>query len=318
MPPTHTPTGLVPILATPFDDRGALDLLSLRTLVEFQLAAGADGLAVFGMASEGFALTAEERRVILREVRTVAGPQVPLVAGVNGTGTVVAVEQARLAADGGADQLMVLPPFLAKPNRQQVIDFYGELAGATAATVMVQDAPGVTGVAVDAAAIGVLAGVPGITSVKVEAPPTPVKMAAVAAAAGPGFAVLGGLNAAALCEEYDNGSVGTMPACEFTDLLRPVLDDLAAGRRAAARAGFTRLLPLIHLGMRPGQAWAVHKEVLRRRGVIASAAVRLPAQELDPLTARALDEVLADLELVPASGRVPAGRRAAEERESVG
>ncbi|MFF9430586.1 dihydrodipicolinate synthase family protein [Streptomyces sp. NPDC014746] len=319
MSPSHTPTGLVPILATPFDDRGALDLFSLRSLVEFQLAAGADGLAVFGMASEGFALTAEERRVILREVRTVAGPGVPLIAGVNGTGTAVAVEQARLAADEGADQLMVLPPFLAKPNRQQVIDFYGALAGATEASVMVQDAPGVTGVTIDAASIGVLAGVPGITSVKVEAPPTPVKMAAVTAAAGPGLAVLGGLNAAALCEEYDNGSVGTMPACEFTDLLRPVFDDLAAGRRAAARASFTRLLPLIHLGMRPGQAWAVHKEVLRRRGVIASAAVRLPAQELDPLTSRALDEVLADLELAPAeAAAVPAGRRGVSDRETVG
>ncbi|MEK2494763.1 dihydrodipicolinate synthase family protein [Kitasatospora purpeofusca] len=309
MSPTHTPTGLVPILATPFDDTGALDLPSLRSLVEFQLAAGADGLAVFGMASEGFALTTAERRTVLFEVRSVAGPHVPLIAGVNGTGTAVAVEQARLAADGGADQLMVLPPFLVKPNPRQVIDFYAAVASATDASVMVQDAPGVTGVTIDAAAIAVLATVPGITSVKVEAPPTPVKMAAVAAAARPGFAVLGGLNAAALCEEYDNGSVGTMPACEFTDLLRPVLDDLAAGRQQAARAAFTRLLPLIHLGMRPGQAWAVHKEVLRRRGVIASAAVRLPAQELDPLTARALDAVLADLEPVPPAGLLPSARR---------
>ncbi|MFB8205094.1 dihydrodipicolinate synthase family protein [Kitasatospora purpeofusca] len=308
MSPTHTPTGLVPILATPFDDTGALDLPSLRSLVEFQLASGADGLAVFGMASEGFALTTAERRTVLCEVRSVAGPNVPLIAGVNGTGTAVAVEQARLAADGGADQLMVLPPFLVKPNPRQVIDFYAAVAGATDASVMVQDAPGVTGVTIDAAAIAVLATVPGITSVKVEAPPTPVKMAAVAAAARPGFAVLGGLNAAALCEEYDNGSVGTMPACEFTDLLRPVLDDLAAGRQQAARAAFTRLLPLIHLGMRPGQAWAVHKEVLRRRGVIASAAVRLPAQELDPLTARALDAVLADLEPVPPAGLLPSAR----------
>ncbi|MFJ8045674.1 dihydrodipicolinate synthase family protein [Kitasatospora sp. NPDC096147] len=308
MPPTHTPTGLVPILATPFEDGGALDLPSLHSLVEFQLASGADGLAVFGMASEGFALTAAERRTILREVRAVAGPDVPLVAGVNGTGTAVAIEQARLAAEGGADQLMVLPPFLAKPNRQQVIDFYAAVAAATDASVMVQDAPGVTGVTIDAAAIAELATVPGITSVKVEAPPTPVKMAAVTAAAGPDFAVLGGLNAAALCEEYDNGSVGTMPACEFTDLLRPLLDDLAAGRRRAARAAFTRLLPLIHLGMRPGQAWAVHKEVLRRRGVIATAAVRLPAQDLDPLTARALDTVLTDLGLDASVGLVPAGR----------
>ncbi|MFJ6985730.1 MULTISPECIES: dihydrodipicolinate synthase family protein [unclassified Streptomyces] len=294
---THTPVGLIPILATPFTDSGALDLPSLHSLVEFQLSAGVDGVAVFGMASEGFALTADERFTVLREVRAVAGADLPVVAGVNGTSTVVAVEQARQAAAGGADQLMVLPPFLAKPNRQQVIDFYAEVAAATEASVMIQDAPGVTGVPIDASAIATLAEVPGITSVKVEAPPTPLKMAAVGAAAPDGFAVLGGQNAAALIEEYGNGSVGTMPACEFTDRLRPILDDLAAGRHADARAAFAPLLPLIHLGMRPGQAWAVHKEVLRRRGVIASSAVRLPAQDLDPLTARALGDILDDLRL---------------------
>ncbi len=294
---SSAPTGLIPILATPFTDAGQLDLPSLRSLVEFEVEAGVDGLAVFGMASEGFALTAEERTIILREVRDVVGGDFPLVAGVNGTSTEIAVEQARSATAQGADQLMVLPPFLVKPNRQQVIDFFGRVATATDASIMIQDAPGVTGVPIDVAAIATLAAVDGITSVKVEAPPTPLKVAAVTEAVGPAFAVLGGQNALSLLEEYDHGCVGTMPACEFPDLLRGILDDLAVGHRAQARAAFGRLLPLIHLGMRPGQAWAVHKEVLRRRGIIACGAVRLPAQDLDPLTAKALDDILEDLQL---------------------
>jgi 4-hydroxy-tetrahydrodipicolinate synthase len=303
--PSSAPTGLIPILATPFTDSGHLDVASLRSLVEFQLGCGIDGLAVFGMASEGFALTGEERALVLQVVRDVVGSHFPVVAGVNGTSTVTAVEQARHAAAAGADQLMVLPPFLAKPSRQQVIDFYAEVAAASEASVMIQDAPGVTGVPIDTAAISTLAAVPQITSVKVEAAPTPLKVAAVAEAVPAGFAVLGGQNALALIEEYDNGSVGTMPACEFADLLRGILDDLAAGRRLDARATFAQLLPLIQIGMRPGQAWAVHKEVLRRRGVIASGAVRLPAQELDPLTAKALDEILDELRL-PGFRQVPA------------
>ncbi|KAA9148667.1 dihydrodipicolinate synthase family protein [Amycolatopsis acidicola] len=286
------PTGLIPILATPFTADGALDLPSLRSLTEFQLSCGVDGVAVFGMASEGFALTAAEREAILREVRAVAGP-LPVVAGVNGTSTVTALEQARAAADGGADQVMVLPPFLAKPSPAQVVEFFAEVAAGTGAQVMIQDAPGVTGVPVDVAAVAELAGAEGITSIKVEAPPTPVKVAA----ARQHLTVLGGQNAQALIEEYDNGAVGTMPACEFSDLLRPILDDLAAGRRAEARVAFTRLLPLIHLGVRPGQAWAVHKEVLLRRGIIASAKVRLPARPLEPITEKALSEILDELAL---------------------
>ncbi|RII19619.1 L-2-keto-3-deoxyarabonate dehydratase [Streptomyces sp. YIM 130001] len=291
------PTGLIPILATPFTSAGELDVRSLHSLVEFQLDAGVDGLAVFGMASEGFALTEREKAVILHEVRRVTGPGLPVVAGVNGTSTVTALEQARAAADGGADQLMVLPPFLSKPAPDQVGEFFTDVAAGGGAPVMVQDAPGVTGVTLPAPTLAELSRVPGITSVKVETPPTVTKIAALRGLLPDEFAVLGGLNAQALIEEYDHGSVGTMPACEFADLLRPLLDDLAAGRRDDARAAYHRLLPLIHLGVRPGQAWAVHKEVLLRRGVIASAAVRLPARPLDSVTQKALNEILDDLPL---------------------
>ncbi|MEV6716279.1 dihydrodipicolinate synthase family protein [Lentzea sp. NPDC051208] len=289
------PSGLIPVLATPFTETGVLDVPSLRSLVEFQLSCGVDGLAVFGMASEGFALTSSERVKILREVRAVAGAQMPIIAGINATSIQTALEQAAAAVE--ADQLMVLPPYLVKPAPDQVVDFYAEVTEHAQLPVMVQDAPGPTGVAVSVAAITELSHVDGVTSVKVEAPPTPAKVAEVRARTDASFAVLGGQNAQALIEEYDNGAVGTMPACEFADVLRVVLDDYSAGRRAVARAGFARLLPLIHLGIRPGQAWAVHKEVLRRRGVIASAAVRSPARELDAVTGKALTEILDELSL---------------------
>ncbi|MGW2342618.1 dihydrodipicolinate synthase family protein [Streptomyces sp. NPDC001661] len=304
------PRGLMPILATPFTDSGELDVPSLRSLVEFELACGVDGLAVFGMASEGFALTEAERATILREVRAVAGPELPLVAGVNGTSTVTSRELALRAVEGGADHLMVLPPFLTKPSPPQVLEFFADVAAATDASVMIQDAPGVTGVSMSVEQIVTLAAEPHITSVKVEVPSPPAKVAAVAAATGPGFAVLGGQNAQYLLDEYANGAVGTMPACEFSDVLRGVLDALNRGDRSRARSLFANVRPLVHLGVRAGQAWAVHKEVLMRRGVIASARVRLPAAPLDAVTRRALDEVLEDIEWRRRGAFVPAASAA--------
>ncbi|MFJ9124190.1 dihydrodipicolinate synthase family protein [Streptomyces sp. NPDC102340] len=304
------PRGLMPILATPFTDSGELDVPSLRSLVEFELACGVDGLAVFGMASEGFALTEAERATILREVRAVAGPELPLVAGVNGTSTVTSRELAQRAVDGGADHLMVLPPFLTKPSPAQVVEFFAEVAAATDASVMLQDAPGVTGVSMSVEQIVSLAAEPHITSVKVEVPSPPAKVAAVAAATRSDFAVLGGQNAQYLLDEHANGAVGTMPACEFSDVLRDVLDALHRGDRSRARALFANVRPLVHLGVRAGQAWAVHKEVLVRRGVIASARVRLPAAPLDAVTRRALEEVLEDIEWAPRGAFVPAASAA--------
>jgi 4-hydroxy-tetrahydrodipicolinate synthase len=289
--------GLMPILATPFTATGELDLRGLSALVEFQLASGVDGVAVFGLASEGFALTVDERRRILATVKGIVAGAVPIVAGVNGTSTATAVEQAREAGENGADALMVLPPFMVKPAAGTLPEFYGAVAAETPLPIMVQDAPAMTGVAMPVAVIAELSRIPGVTSVKVEAPPTVPKVQAVVAAVSPDFAVVGGQNAQFCLDEYDRGSVGTMPACEFSDLLAPVLADWAAGAREDARDGFRRLLPLIQFGLQPGLAWAVHKEVLVARGLIESAFVRYPASPIDDRARASLAEVLAAVPL---------------------
>lgn len=291
-------SGLVPILATPFHTDGSLDLPSLRRLTEFQLRSGVDGVAVFGMASEGFALTADERRQILAEVTGVVGGARPVVAGVNGTSTVTAIEQAREAERGGADALMVLPPFMVKPSPTQLVDFYAAVAESVDAEIMVQDAPAVTGVAMSPSLIVELSKIDGVTSVKVEAPPTVPKTAAVVTAVGDEpFVVVGGQNAQFCLDEYAVGAVGTMPACEFPDLLAPILADWTAGREAPARTAFARLLPLVIFGLQSGIAWAVHKEVLLRRGLVESAAVRSPAAPLPPALVGSLEAILRELGL---------------------
>jgi 4-hydroxy-tetrahydrodipicolinate synthase len=292
--------GLMPILATPFDESGALDRAGLRRLVEFELASGVDGVAVFGMASEGFALTTDERRTILDDVVEIVGGRVPVIAGVNGTSTATSIEQALLAEQGGADALMVLPPFMVKPPAASLVEFYGDVAAATSLSVMVQDAPGVTGVVMPPALIAEIARLDGVDSVKVEAPPTAPKVGAVVHAIDdPAFAVLGGQNAQFCLEEYARGAVGTMPACEFPDLLGPVLADFVAGRVEEARAGFRRMLPLVLIGLQGGIAWAVHKEILVARGIIEHATVRYPAARLDAGSRAAVDLVIAELELPP-------------------
>jgi 2-keto-3-deoxy-L-arabinonate dehydratase len=299
--------GLMPILATPFDESGSLDRAGLRRLVEFELAAGVDGVAVFGMASEGFALTVAERRIVLDDVVELVEGRVPVVAGVNGTSTVNAVEQAREAEAGGADALMVLPPFMVRPPASSLVDFYGNVAASTRLPVMVQDAPGVTGAVMSPALLAELSRLDGVDAVKIESPPTAPKVGRVVdAVADPGFAVLGGQNAQFCLEEYAAGAVGTMPACEFPDLLGPILRTYDAGDAVRARADFRRILPLVIFGLQPGIAWAVHKEVLVARGIIERATVRYPAAPLDASSRAALRVVLDELRLTGRPSPVPA------------
>ena len=290
--------GLMPILATPFEGNGALDLPGLRRIVEFQVESGVDAVAVFGMASEGFALTTAERREILAETVEVLGGALPIVAGINGTSTATAIEQIREAELGGADVLMVIPPYMVKPPAGTLVEFYGALAAATALPIMVQDAPVMTGVAMSPSVIADLARIDGITSVKVEAPPTLPKIDLVVRATQDlDFIVVGGQNAQFCLDEYEKGSVGTMPACEFSDLLNEVLGLWTRGNREDARLGFQRLLPLILFGLQSGIAWAVHKEVLAARGLIENTYVRYPSSRLDSSSRISLAAILDRLQL---------------------
>lgn len=301
--------GLIPIVATPFDEIGRLDVPSLRRLVEFQLESGVDGVAVFGMASEGFALTAAERRVILSTVADIVSGRVQIVAGVNGTSTATAIEQAEQARDDGADALMVLPPFMVRPPATTLVDFYGQVAVAAGIPLMVQDAPGVTGVAMSTALINQLSELDGVESVKIEAQPTAPKTGAVVEAlAGKQFAVFGGQNSRFCLEEYARGAVGTMPACEFPDLLAPILARWQSGDHASARTAFRRLLPLLLIGLQSGIAWAVHKEILVARGIIAHPTVRYPAAPLDTGSRAAVHTVIDELGLFADAGSGPISR----------
>lgn len=286
--------GLIPVLATPFEPNGDLDTGSLRRLVEFQLASHVDGVAVFGFASEGFSLTAAERREILRVVTATTGPDLTVVAGVAATSARDAVEQARAAGEAGASVAMVVPPFMVKPSAAQIVDFYGAVATQGGLPVMVQDAPASTGVNMPVPLIAELSKLDGVDSVKVEAQPTPPKVGAVVAATPPDFHTLGGLNALFVLEEHARGASGTLPACEFSDLLRTALDYWQAGEQGSARAVFTKILPLIRFGLQPGIAWSVHKQVLVRRGIIDWATVRSPATDADAGTLADLEQLLAD------------------------
>lgn len=294
--------GLVPILATPFLADGTLDRSSLRRLAAFQVEHGADGIGLFGLASEAFALTDSERLIIMADVREVVGAEQPLVAGAGSTGVEPAIEQACETVEAGADVLMVLPPHLVPADGDGLVDYYGRIAAAVDVPIMIQDAPVASRTPMSVDLLRDLAKLDGVDYIKVEEQPTALKVGRIVEEVGPALTVLGGQNALFLLDELRLGAVGTMPACELTDGLRRVLDLRAADRHDEAAAAFTALLPLIRFGLQGGVAWAVHKHLLHRAGIIASATVRTPARPLDPATIRALELTAAATDLAVTRG----------------
>src|SRR5262249_22908260 len=121
--------GVVPILITPFDDKGRIDEDSLVSLIEFNLKAGVHGLGV-AIGSEMFKLNDAERALVTRRVIDTVRKRVPVVINTGASGTDLAVGYSRSAEDAGADALMIMPPAFMPASPAEVLEYFRAIAAA--------------------------------------------------------------------------------------------------------------------------------------------------------------------------------------------
>jgi 2-keto-3-deoxy-L-arabinonate dehydratase len=275
--------GVYPILATTFSDSGSLDLPSQANLVHHLLAQGANGLGLFGNASEGYALSEDERVTLLKLVREIA--EVPLIVSTGHSGTGLAAELSRKAEDLGADALMVLPPSFMKTDADGLMFYYEAISKAVHIPIMVQDAPLMTQVAIPASLLAKMGRhIENVEYAKVEAPPTAPKIGALH-----DITAFGGLNGNFFIEEYNRGARGIMPGSDMIDSFASIWKSLEAGDHSCAWKTFTRILPLIRYELQPGLGVSAMKHNLKAAGVIASSYVRHPTGSIDETGLAELD-----------------------------
>ncbi|WP_174544993.1 dihydrodipicolinate synthase family protein, partial [Sphingomonas asaccharolytica] len=91
--------GVFPVLPTVFTDRGDIDPDGMRSVVEYVVASGADGLVFPGLASEYDMLTLDEREEAIALVGGAVAGRVRFVVGASSDEV---GDSARLAAAGAA------------------------------------------------------------------------------------------------------------------------------------------------------------------------------------------------------------------------
>lgn len=293
--------GLVPIVATPFDAAGRLDEESLQREVEFLIGAGVDGMTLFGVAGEFYAVTDKERLRGVRLAVEQARGRVAVIAGTGHTGTEAAAHLSARAADAGADAVMVIMPFFVKPDAAGVRAYCAAVAAAAGVPVMVQDQPHTTGVTLPVALLAQVAEETPLARVfKIETPAPVAKIAELARLSSErqlNLTVLGGLAGVHIPEEVAAGSRGTMPGSVMPHVYRAVWDAFTGGDTERGHRLFERYFPLIRLTNQPGLGPRMIKLLLQRAGIIANTYTRGPAPPLDPITERALLETADRLDL---------------------
>jgi 4-hydroxy-tetrahydrodipicolinate synthase len=109
--------GVLTAIATPFDERGGVDLDAGRRLAAHLLEHGSHGLVVGGTTGECPTLTDEETIELLGAVRAEVGDEVLLICGTGTNDTRHSRELTKKAAAASADASLVVAPYYNKPNR---------------------------------------------------------------------------------------------------------------------------------------------------------------------------------------------------------
>ncbi|HEX2444680.1 MAG TPA: dihydrodipicolinate synthase family protein [Vicinamibacterales bacterium] len=287
--------GVYSVLPTPFSPNGDLDEASFRRVVKLFLDAGVNGLTALGVTGEVARLDDRERARVLEVVLDEVNGRVPVVAGTTADGTRTCIGYSRQAREAGASAVMVSPPRMVKLNSDAVVRHYLALAEAVDIEIVIQDYPPISGYAMEPALlVRVAREIPKARTIKLEDPPTPFKTSRILESLGGDLTVriFGGLGGVFLLEELMAGATGAMTGFAYPELLVRIVSLFREGRGDDAADVFYQAVPLMRFEFQEGIGMAIRKEVLHRRGALASAATRAPAARLDDTTRKALDRVL--------------------------
>ena len=286
-------SGVLPVLPTIFDARGAIDEQGMDRVIEYIIGAGAHGIVYPGLASEYDRLSRDERLHMTRLVAERIGGRVPFVVGASAASPEEAIAYAAAGGAAGASAAMVLTPASFADDMDAMAGFFRAAHEGSGIDIMLQNAPAPMGIGLPLQKVASLAQrVAGIVYVKEETPPSGQRiMQLTELTRGSLRAVFGGGGARHVIDELVRGAKGTMPACEITGVHVAMLDLFHRGDETGARNLFERTLPL--LNMQAVFRWRLTKAVLHRRGLIDDCFTRAPGPELDRLDWAEIDKLLA-------------------------
>ena len=281
--------GSFPALVTPFKD-GALDLDTLKRLIEWHIAEGSNGFVPVGTTGESPTLSHLEHGTVVAEVvRAVAG-RVPVIAGAGSNSTAESVQLVKHAHAAGADAALVVTPYYNKPTQRGLIAHFTAVHDCCELPIIIYNIPGRSVVDMSPETMGELARLPRIVGVK-DATGDLARVSAQRLTCGPDFIQLSGEDATALGFNAQGGQGCISVSANVAPRLCAQFQAATlAGDYATALEYQDKLMPLHQaIFVEPGLVGA--KYALSRLGK-CSADVRLPLTPLLDSTKAQIDAAM--------------------------
>ncbi|NCB33065.1 MAG: dihydrodipicolinate synthase family protein, partial [Erysipelotrichia bacterium] len=158
--------GIIVPIVTPFNEDESLNLEALRTQIEREIDAGVDGIFCFGTNGEGYVLSGEEKKTVLKTTIESVHGRVPVYAGTGCISTKETIQQSLMAKKVGADVISVITPSFAKASQEDLYRHYAAIAKAVDLPILLYNIPARTGNALEPATVTRLAEISNIVGVK--------------------------------------------------------------------------------------------------------------------------------------------------------
>jgi 4-hydroxy-tetrahydrodipicolinate synthase len=294
-------SGVFIISATPFAESGALDLESADRLVDFYIDKGVSGITVLGMMGEAQKMAPDESEAFLARVLQRVNGRVQIVVGVSNAGLDNLVRLSRFSMDHGAAGVMIAP-MVGLSTEEKIYNYFAQVFAALGDDVPVcyQDYPFATRSDISVPLFNrMVSEFEQLVMLKHEDWPGLNKISRVRESSGNGVrrvSIMVGNGGLYLPQELARGADGAMTGFAYPEMLVQVVQMHAAGEQDKAEDLFDAYLPLVRHEQQPGFGLALRKEVLYRRGVIASPTVRAPGPKLNAIDQEELTRLIERVE----------------------
>ncbi len=158
-------SGTATAMITPFG-AGGINFNAFGEMIEYQLAGGTDMLVILGTTGEPATMTEEEKTAVMEYAVKKAKGRAKLVFGCGSNSTERAVAAAKKAEQIGADGLLAVTPYYNKCTQNGLYAYYESICSAVRIPVIAYNVPSRTGVNIQPATMGRLAGIENMAGIK--------------------------------------------------------------------------------------------------------------------------------------------------------
>jgi len=122
--------GSLVAIVTPMQDDGSLDLARFRSLIDFHIAEGTNGIVVVGTTGESPTVDFEEHHLLIKTAVEHAAGRIPVIAGTGANSTREAIELSTYAKKAGAESSLSVAPYYNKPTQEGLYRHFKAIAEA--------------------------------------------------------------------------------------------------------------------------------------------------------------------------------------------